>query len=1041
MKTYKTLPDGTQIVEYEDSLAPALAEMWNRSGEGWGGASFDGIWTAEQVIAKRSSGAFFNVFVAMKNGEALGYCSFDRYFKDADTAYVHLLNVRPDHHGRKIGKALVLMCVEETIALGMPRLDIHTWPGNTKSVPLYKKCGFLWEDRTDTTHLLNFVPTVLQTELTKGFFDTADWYEDNTRKIVLKPDGVKKDKFEFFEYSWEKDGRSLRVGFEKTGRKIRLVETDDYMIEFTADNHELAFGVGYGYRFRIKNKTGLDLNVSVTAKNDGVISSSGAWSGLVIDEAIYEGTFFVNAIDDDLDPERIHPCVLADIVINGKHAEFGLGIAPKFPISISLHSKYQIAKPGSTEDVYINIKNTLPRDAAINFSLDDNPLMRLNQTEYSILLAKGRDVMLETRAIITNCGYIRLPVAFDVTLETGEQIKLTRPLHLVNQGLYGQFGFETDEHHCAANGLWRLKLSKLNNTALFDRIVPSGHGEFPVSRLGKPYDDEFNIAKPSEIRVTNGGEFIRLEADFESGKFTGAVLTESYEFDAAGTLRSGHKVSNTGKTTLDLTIKSEFWTNIGPRAVYPYDGGVHEVADSTNHGFATLDSTKIDENWIFDSTSTCPTGVFWPPQYKPTAKWANQIELEFPTGALDPGQSFKAEPVVYMCGVFKNYTEFRDYVLGISSEDTPPAHNHLEIITNGHNPVLSSDSLRLVVRNNRLNVRQGDITVSSPDNLFAPSMQENPVNELCPENIFTLPVEQPGAGLTLVDYSINHAGFHQTVKRALLVADDTNMLTDEQEGVLTVTNGNLSFSVAQGFSDTMYSLRLGGNEWLHSLYPSHEPYSWWNPYIGGLKTYIQRFGSSLIQREKITASFTTKTDALGNVWKGIRADVTVENFDLYKGMHLTQYYLTLAGAPVICHFMRLDNNMGRYIDADLFSMLFLSGKEDLQDIEVTLADVDKTDYIIRLGKDDNEIKYDKLAVLSRGGNSLRPEKLYVFKDSAWDRGEHIFGYDLNTAFFDFNMKGRLPDGGRHTTKPIILIATEKDLTQESLTDFSRIDFR
>jgi len=390
MKTYKTFPDGMQIVEYEDSLAPAIADMWNRSGEGWGGSFGGGVWTTERVVADSALNADFNVYIAMKNGEAIGYGALSRYYKDENTAYVRLLNVRPDYHGKKVGKELVLMCVNETIALGMPRVDIHTWPGNTKSVPLYKKCGFLWEDRTDTTHLCNFVPTVLSTGLTADFFEAADWYADSTRKIELKPDGVKIDAFEFFEYAWEKDGRSLRVGFEKTGRRIQMVETDDYKIEMTADNHDLAFGLSYRCRFNVVNKTGKELDVDITAKSDGVISFDGAWSETVTDDAIFEGTFHVGEIAEDLDPWRMHPCVLADVTVNGKHAEFGLGIEPKFPVIVSLTEKRKVAKPGATDTVYINIENNLPRDAQLKFKIDENPLSRLHMSSSACRLRTGR---------------------------------------------------------------------------------------------------------------------------------------------------------------------------------------------------------------------------------------------------------------------------------------------------------------------------------------------------------------------------------------------------------------------------------------------------------------------------------------------------------------------------------------------------------------------------------------------------------------------------------------------------------------------------
>ncbi len=213
-----------KIIEYTPAYAQAVADMWNNSGDGWGGDL--SIRTAEDVIAEVRSGAYLNVFLAELNGEILGYASLSKYFGDNSALYLHLLNVRPAWHGKKIGKALVLSCVNRTIELGFPRLDIHTWPGNTKAVPLYKKCGYMWEDRTDSTHLVNFIPTVLATDACKEFFATADWYEDSVRKIEIKPDGVKENLFEVFRYDWEKDGHMLAAGFERTGRRMRLLETE-----------------------------------------------------------------------------------------------------------------------------------------------------------------------------------------------------------------------------------------------------------------------------------------------------------------------------------------------------------------------------------------------------------------------------------------------------------------------------------------------------------------------------------------------------------------------------------------------------------------------------------------------------------------------------------------------------------------------------------------------------------------------------------------------------------------------------------------------
>ena len=1039
MKIYKTLTDGTQIVEYEDSLAEAVAEMWNKSGEGWGGSFDNGIYTAERVRSKRAGGMFFNVYIAMKDGQALGYCSFNRYYKDADTAYVHLLNVRPDYHGKGLGKELVLMCVNETIARGMPRLDIHTWPGNTKAVPMYKKCGYFWEDRADTTHLCNFIPTVLSTELIKDFFVSADWYSDSTRVIEIKPDGKKVDKFELYEYSWEKNGKMLRVGFEKTGRRINLIETNDYLIEMTAPNHDLAYGLSYPCKFNVKNKTGKELDVLITAKNNDVISFDGSWSEVVTGETTFEGKFFVGEINEPQDDMRMHPCILAHVKINGKTAEFGLGIEPKFPVAVSLGRKLHPVKPGMKEDIYVNIKNGLTSDATVCFLLPQNPLIKFDVYDLTANLKNGKDSSILVPAEITECGYIGTPLTCNITMENGDVITMTRPLHIVNQGVTGQFHFEIDEWHCAANGLWRLKLNKQNNELWYDRIVPSGFVNFHVSKFGTPYDDEFNILKPSDIRVANEENFIRFEADYESGKFPGAVLTECYLFDSAGTIKRSHKVTNKGTTELDLSLMTSLWSNVGRRAVFPYDGGIHEVADKMNYGFDTIDFNKLDENWVFDGSGTSPSGIYWPPEYKPDVNWGDLIKFELQIGKLLPGQSFESKQLVYMCDLFKNFNEFRNYVLGISEDKIPLTHNHIEAVTNDGNPVLSGNLLKLTLRNNRTNIHDGTVSVSSPDNIFKREEQSNPKDELCTDNSFNITLSPGHSGIQLVDYSMKLSGYDFSIRRALMVKSDTAIKSLEKDNVYTIENETISFKVSPEHADTAFSLKYGENEWFYSNYPSLDPYAWWNPFVGGLKTNLKRMGNSLVLREKITAEFTTQTDNFANVWSGIRSDVYVESFEEYKGIHYTQYYLTLPGVPVMCHFAKVHNGTGRYIEAEPYAMIMLAGKEYLSELcaELTEGDIKCK---VRPGSIDDEKLYDRLVTISREGENPHPEKLYVYKDSKRDNGKSCIGLDDSIVYCDFNMKKHIPDGKCYTTMPIFCILSEKDLKQDDLEDFRQISF-
>lgn len=164
------MPESNDIIIEEyvpERHAASIAEMWNASSQSWGGDN--SYQTEESVLREHEINPMLKLFLAVTGGEVIGYCSFSHYKEDTGALYIALLNVRPDYHGRKVGKRLVRRAIEETITLGWPRLDLYTWPGNVKAVPTYKKSGFFWEKRDDTTHLMNFIPSVLQTGAVSAF--------------------------------------------------------------------------------------------------------------------------------------------------------------------------------------------------------------------------------------------------------------------------------------------------------------------------------------------------------------------------------------------------------------------------------------------------------------------------------------------------------------------------------------------------------------------------------------------------------------------------------------------------------------------------------------------------------------------------------------------------------------------------------------------------------------------------------------------------------------------------------------------------------
>lgn len=94
-----------RIVEYAPKYAGSIAEMWNQSGGSWGGNSH--VRTEEGIRQEHENSTNMHVFLALnEQDEVIGYCSFSHYRNDEGALYIPLLNVRPDYHGKKAGKAL-----------------------------------------------------------------------------------------------------------------------------------------------------------------------------------------------------------------------------------------------------------------------------------------------------------------------------------------------------------------------------------------------------------------------------------------------------------------------------------------------------------------------------------------------------------------------------------------------------------------------------------------------------------------------------------------------------------------------------------------------------------------------------------------------------------------------------------------------------------------------------------------------------------------------------------------------------------------------
>ena len=1040
MHIYETLPSGIKIVDYHPSFAASLAEFWNMCSQNeddeWGGDT--GISTASQVIAEHEMSSYYNVYLALDGEDVVGYCSFGRYFADANTLYVALLGARPDYRSKKIGKALVLRCVQRTIELGYPRLDLFTWSGNTAAVPLYKKCGFLWEDRPDGTHLANFMPTILTTPLFENFFKKADWYADSKRSLEITPDGVKVNGFELFGYSWEKDGEILQIGYERSGRQMRLIETNDYKIELMTQNHEVAFGTDYDCTFVIENKTGKKLDIKIAGREDGNIKLDYNLDMQITDKQEITAKFYVGAVDEQQDPWKVHPCLLADIEINGHAVTFGMGINTKFPLLVNFNRECLIDQAGMPIKTHIDIQSALFEDAVVTFNVPKNSILDIAGDFTVNIPAKGR-VSIPTTATTLAIGAQNLELNCTAVLKSGSKLNINAPAFLLTRDMTQAFFQEDFEAYRIFNGPWKLEFSKKGDGSSISHLINTDYSNddaFDAPMLGKPYDEEFNLIKPNvKTYQQNGG--ITIELEYVSGKFPGMVVTHVCTLFATGFITFVSRVENRADKPRHVMLQDCYGIKVGPHSVFSSSGKITKNHGSGLEGFSNVTSDSFDENWIFEDSPQATHGYCWPAEYKPLIEWGRILTFEIDPGELAPGQIFESKPVIYALGLFTNFNDLRNYARQIYNLNPVLPVNTMEVVLNGYNPFMADSKINLDVINNRDEVQEGTITVSSK-NLPECLWQTNPHEARVERNSFEIPLN-PANDISVVNIAMNMVGYENSCDKVAFFPK--GKITTLQEGTAySVSNGAITFKADTKYSHGCYSLTdAKGQEWLLSQYPEHKSYSWFNPFIGGIRIRIEDMDERTILKEKITADFADVRDNFGNLWQGICLTLTVTEDEKLKGAVYKTYHLTQPGLPVLCTFFQFKNGTGEYKDAITWMSTCLKPDEDGKNVIVEAIGKDRSKIRRRMGSlDTPEFFYEGTMAAS----SSRVEKIYGLCNS--DKSEHLNDFWGNNkipvmATFSFG-KARAADGETFTSNPGFLVITDKDLPQGALGDLERIKF-
>jgi len=1035
MKIYKILKNEVQIVGYEEQHAKSLAEMWNASKEFWSGDTT--VHTEESTKSEVAKAGDIVTYIALAGEKAIGLCGVKESSTDPDAFYVRLLNVHPEYHGKGIGKAFLDLAIKLTITHNKPRIDLYTWAGNTEAMPLYKRMGFFWEDNPSSTHLTNFLPLVETHPLFAEFFNGRSGHELSNREITTKPCGEKVNTFEVFEYSFANETDTLKVGFERKGKRVRMVETKDFKIEMIANQQKLAFGLAYPATFKIENRSGRPLNIGIHGKTDANISMDCQFNAEVAGAETYTANFTVGKITDAQAEYKVHPCAVADVTINGQTIEFGLGIDPKFPLENEFKTTSRIAKIGSIERVHINIKNLLLEDAIVAFELPTNDKVEFLDRNIALKIPKGSYGSVWVDAKILAHGHVALPIKYEITPTNGQSFTYERLLHVELQGFSAQYHYENEEKYVVANGPWKVKLDKEANRVEFGHLIRGGYEVYIVSpELGKPYEDEFVIIKATNVLVKQVDEDMVLTFDLASEKFAGLVVNQIIRLASSGYWTHNFSVRNVGNVTRDVKLKFEGdWDFLQTQSVFAKNGVL-----TTNHGSilggaeAVLEK-DFTENWLFEAGTNA--GVCWPTDLKADTNYGNWLIFEKDFGEIAPGATAEAGEIEVVFNTFTHFSQFRDYVQEKYRNNTPTPIDFIDVQPTNGNPFIKTDRFGIDVINNRNNYLKGQFTLSSEH--FVTQVQENLTEDVLPKQEFlvNIPV-RPLDGICRLRLDLALEGMNSQYQRALFLVKDDGIVTETDGTCLTVANGNLAFKADAEYADGVFSVAYQGREWLMNKYPNHEPNAYWNPFFGGIFSRPSSWNEHAVLQEKRTAEFVTMADNFGNEWTGIKVAVDVAEFEKLKGLRYENYYMTIPNVPVLACFSKIINKTGAFQALNFQTSIFPTGGDQLTGDQFAYVGQGGAKRTLNMGVVSNWDTHESPLVTV---SSERAEKMYVYRN----RNATATDYNQISSSNEFNQivkyaMRQIANGETYTSEPTFVVLTEQELSAEELVLLERVEF-
>ncbi|MCK5302407.1 MAG: GNAT family N-acetyltransferase, partial [Candidatus Thorarchaeota archaeon] len=522
--------------------AGRLAECYNSfdDSDSWPGGFTHGTpFTAERVLKHHKEQNYLRVAVAFKDDKIVGYCNVVHGDLDPESAYVGLLGADPAYQGQGYGKAMLIDAAETAANAGKRRIDLHTWAGNLKAMPLYKRVGYNWVPGTRVL-MESHIPGILNCEMFEEFFSRYYWYDAYKREIHQEVDDVLEGAIGVFKYIFEgENGDSLEVTIDREakgicGFKLALDERA-LEVDIRPKSHYGYIGIGETpVELVISNKRDKNFSYSVqVAPTKGFsVNMHDKTSGNVTagDEAILKAVYSIGVEAEPLDrdikaDEKAKTQAEWTLRIGEKSIHMFNGLISREAVTVSSGPHHPSFSPGESAKFAIALHNNSEQAIEGVAAFTSPSEHKLSMSEYSFSLNPNEtsEVYLDFSTSSEDENTL-VPVEISVSIEEEDHLVLLakKPLDipvigpagaLVYRSLDKEFVLETEVFRVTMARSPPMMIRRIENkiTGKSERVwwfLPLPGYPFP-SEGGEWGNKKFDV----QVRNLKDRAEIQLEAD------------------------------------------------------------------------------------------------------------------------------------------------------------------------------------------------------------------------------------------------------------------------------------------------------------------------------------------------------------------------------------------------------------------------------------------------------------------------------------------------------------------------------------------------